>query len=347
MKTHLNTLYITTQGAYLGRQGEAVVVRCNNKTLGHLPLHNLAGIVCFGRVGCSPALLGACAEKGVAVSLLTERGRFLASVRGFTSGNVLLRRAQYKIADDPGVVLDVSRRIVMAKVANSRSVLLRTARDCDADDPRGAPLDSAAGRLGASIHELRQADAVNKVRGLEGEAATHYFGAFDALLSPVPDRDAFRFVRRSRRPPLDPINALISFLYTLLLHDARSACESVGLDPAVGFLHADRPGKPSLALDLIEEVRAFLADRLAFSLINRRQIAASGFVVRDNGAVEMDDGTRKVVLAAYQQRKRDTITHPVLDEATTVGMLLHLQAALMARWIRGDIDAYPPFLWKG
>lgn len=346
MKTHLNTLYVTTQGAYLGRQGEAVVVRCDGKTLGRLPLHNLAGIVCFGRIGCSPALLGACAERGVAVSLLTERGRFLAAVRGFTPGNVLLRRAQYRIADDPAAVLDVARRIVMAKVANSRSVLLRTTRDCD-DDDRNASLQSAAGRLGASVHQLRQADAVNPLRGLEGEAATHYFGAFDAMLSQVPDRDAFRFVRRSRRPPLDRINALISFLYTLLLHDARSACESVGLDPAVGFLHADRPGKPSLALDLIEEVRAFLADRLAFSLINRRQIAAAGFRVRDNGAVEMTDDARKTVLTAYQQRKRDTIVHPVLDESTTVGMILHLQAALMARWIRGDVDAYPPFLWKG
>lgn len=347
MKTHLNTLYVTTQGSYLGRRGEAVVVRYEKKTLGHLPLHNLSGIVCFGRVGLSPALLGACGEKGVAVSLLTERGRFLASVRGFTPGNVLLRRAQYRLADDSGAALEVARRIVTAKVANARTVLVRAARDCEADDARASVLRTAAGRLGASIIELRGATEINQIRGLEGEAATRYFGIFGAMLSPVPDREAFRFVRRSRRPPLDAINALISFLYTLLLHDARSACEAAGLDPAVGFLHADRPGKPSLALDLMEELRAFVADRLAFSLINRRQITASGFKTRENGAVEMDDATRKAVLVAYQERKRDTLTHPVIDESTTVGMIPFLQASLMARWLRGDIDAYPPFLSRG
>ncbi len=347
MKTHLNTLYVTTQGTYLGKQGETIQVRASGKLLGQLPLHNLEGVVCFGRVGCSPALLGACAERGVAVSLLTEQGRFLAAVRGFTSGNVLLRRQQYRLADQAEIALEVARRVVLAKVANSRSVLLRGARDRDSgDDGRQGVLQAAINRLAASVPELRQAAALDQIRGLEGEAATHYFGAFNALLSPQASPDAFRFTGRSRRPPLDRINALLSFLYTLVLHDARSACESVGLDPCVGFLHTDRPGKPSLALDLMEEFRAFIADRLAFSLINRRQISADGFEVRENGAVVMNDVTRKTVLGAFQQRKRETLTHPFLQEQTTVGMLVHLQALLFARWIRGDLDAYPPFLWK-
>ncbi len=347
MKTHLNTLYITTQGAYLAKRGETVQVRVEGKVRAQLPLHNLESIVCFGRVGCSPALLGACADHGVAVSLFTERGRYLASVRGFSHGNVLVRRRQYSLADDPAIALAVARRIVLAKVANSRSVLLRAARDAGDHPERAADLERAATRLAATVHELRRAETLDSVRGLEGEAATHYFGAFDSLLSPSAAPEAFRFTRRSRRPPLDPINALISFLYTLLLHDARSACEAVGLDACVGFLHADRPGKPSLALDIMEELRAYVADRLAFSLINRRQITPDGFQCLDNGAITMDDTTRKTVLTAYQQRKRETLTHPFLEESTTVGMLPHLQALLMVRWIRGDLDAYPPFLWKG
>jgi len=347
MKTHLNTLYITTQGAYLAKSGQSVQVRVEGKARVQLPLHNLEGILCFGRVGFSPALLGACADQGIGVSLLTERGRFLASIRGFSHGNVLVRRRQYRLADDPTTALEVARRIVLAKVANARLVLLRAVRDARDHPDRVAALERSAARLTASVPELRQADALDAVRGLEGEAATHYFGAFNALLSPSIPAEAFRFNKRSRRPPLDPINALVSFLYTLLLHDIRSACEAVGLDACVGFLHTDRPGKPSLALDLLEELRAYVADRLAFTLINRRQIDAGGFRQLDNGAVAMDDATRKTILTAYQQRKRETITHPFLNESTTVGMIPHLQALLMVRWIRGDLDAYPPFLWKG
>jgi CRISPR-associated protein Cas1 len=347
MKTHLNTLYVTTQGSYLAKQGQTVQVRVEGKPRAQLPLHNLEGIVCFGRVGCSPALLGACADQGVAISFLTERGRFLASVVGAAHGNVLVRRRQYRLADDPSVALDVARRIVLAKVANGRSVLLRAIRDVEGDPDRIATLRHEAGRLSASIHELRTVDKLDSVRGLEGEAATHYFGAFDALLTDPTGAEAFRFTRRSRRPPLDPINALISFLYTLLLHDTRSACEAVGLDSCVGFLHADRPGKPGLALDLMEELRSYVADRLAFSLINRRQVLAGGFRRLDNGAIVMDDATRKAVLVAYQHRKRDALTHPFLAEQTTIGMLPHLQALLLVRWLRGDLDAYPPFLWKG
>lgn len=347
MKTHLNTLYITTPGAYVAKQGEAVQVRVDGKARAQFPLHNLEGIVCFGRISCSPALLGACAEKGIAVSLFTEYGRFLASVRGFSHGNVLVRRRQYRLADDPAVALEVARRIVLAKVANSRSVLLRAARDAADSSGRVDDLKKNASRLAASVHELREADTLDAIRGLEGEAATHYFGSFNSLRSAVATSQVFRFTARSRRPPLDPINALISFLYSLLVHDVRSACEAAGLDSCVGFLHADRPGKPSLALDIMEEFRGYLADRLAFSLINRRQVTPGGFSQLDTGAVLMDDSTRKTVLVAYQERKRETLTHPYLGETTTVGMLPHLQALLMVRWIRGDLDAYPPFLWKG
>jgi CRISPR-associated protein Cas1 len=245
------------------------------------------------------------------------------------------------------IVLSYARAYVLEHVSNTRCVNHRAARDCEEGSERTASLDRVSVRLAASIAELRQAETIDAVRGLEGEAATHYFGAFNSLLSDSPAPVAFRFTQRSRRPPLDPINALISFLYTLILHDARSACEAVGLDACVGFLHADRPGKPSLALDLMEELRAYLSDRLAFSLINRRQIKPEGFRRLDNGAVLMDDATRKTVLTAYQQRKRETLTHPILNEPTTVGMLLHLQSLLFVRWVRGDLDAYPPFLWRG
>jgi CRISPR-associated protein Cas1 len=347
MRTHLNTLYITTPGSYVAKQGQTVQVRIDGKVRAQFPLHTLESIVCFGRVGCSPSLLGECAEKGVSVSWFTEYGRFLASARGFSHGNVLVRRQQYRLADDPTVALEVARRIVLAKVANSRSVLLRAARDASEAPERAESLRNTAGRLSASIQELRMAPTLDIVRGLEGEAATHYFSAFNSLLSVSASTDTFRFTVRSRRPPLDPINALISFLYTLLAHDLRSACEATGLDSCVGFLHTDRPGRPSLALDLMEELRAYLTDRLAFSMINRRQIAPEGFRRLDNGAISMNDATRKAVLVAYQDRKRETLTHPFLGETTTVGMLPHLQALLLVRWIRGDLDAYPPFLWKG
>jgi CRISPR-associated protein Cas1 len=342
-----NTLYITTQGAYLAKSGLSVQVRHEKKTLRQLPLHNLDGIVCFGRVGASPALMGACAEAGVAISFLTERGRFLAQVTGFTRGNVLLRRRQYHLADDEAVASTLARDIVRAKLTNARTVLVRAARDAPEGSDRRAVLQRQAQRLSASLEELPGTASLDALRGLEGEAATQYFRAFDALQSCPPTADGFAFTHRSRRPPLDRINALLSFLYTLLLHDVRSACETAGLDPCVGFLHADRPGKPSLALDIMEEFRPVLADRLALSLINRRQIAPEGFRVEASGAVLMDDATRKAVLTAWQQRKRETLTHPFLGETVPWGLLVHLQARLMARFLRSDLDAYPPFIWKG
>lgn len=344
MKQHLNTLFVTTDGSYLARQGEAVLVRVEKQTKLRVPIHTLGGIVCFGRVGLSPSLMGLCGEKGVCISLLSNHGRFLARVNGFTSGNVLLRREQYRRADSPMDTAAISRVIVAAKIANARSVLLRHLRDYPQTIGR-AEIDKAIAYLAQSIDLLRNpALSADSIRGVEGDSAGCYFGIFDHLI--VAQKESFAFKVRSRRPPLDPVNALLSFLYSMLAHDVRSACETVGLDPQVGFLHRDRPGRPGLALDLMEEFRPFLADRLALSLINRRQVSASGFKIAENGAVQMDDATRKAVLVAYQKRKQEEILHPFLNEKVSIGLLAHLQARLLARHLRGDLDAYPPFIWK-
>ncbi len=343
MKTHLNTLFVTTQNSYLAKDGATVTVRVAKQVLARVPLLNLAGIVCFGRVTCSPFLLAACAEAGIAVSLMTERGRFLAAVQGFSPGNVVLRRTQYRQADDPDATREIARTIVLGKLANCRTVLLRAARDSQ-DPTISDSLQATAKRLGANIHDVQHADSADQIRGLEGESATSYFGAFNDLLAA--DQPAFRYEKRTRRPPLDPLNSLLSFVYTLLTHDMRSACEACGLDAAVGYLHRDRPGRPSLALDLMEEFRPVLADRLVLSLINRKQVEAAGFKTLENGAVMMTDATRKTVLVAWQQRKQDEITHPFLNEKMSLGFVLHVQARLLARYLRGDLDAYPPFLWK-
>jgi CRISP-associated protein Cas1 len=343
VKRHQNTLYVTTQGTYLGKDGEAVEVRLQEETRMRVPIHTLGSIVCFGRVGFSPLLLGFCGERGVGVSFLTETGRFLARVQGPTSGNVLLRREQYRRADDERACAGLVQAIVTAKIANGRTVLLRALRD--RPDSLGANyLRSAVSALAQALDSLRDEALVDTLRGIEGHAARIYFSAFDHLIAQ--QKEDFYFRERSRRPPLDNVNALLSFLYTLLRHDVQSALESVGLDPAVGFLHRDRPGRPGLALDLMEELRCFLADRLALSLINLQQIRPSGFTRNESGGVVMDAETRKIVLTAYQKRKQEEIQHPFLGEKTTVGLLPHLQAALLARTLRGDLDGYPPFLWK-
>jgi CRISPR-associated protein Cas1 len=343
LKHHLNTLFVTTQNSYLAKAGESVLVRVEKQTKLRVPVHTLGGIVCFGRVGVSPALMGLCGQRGVAISMLTERGGFLAKIDGFTAGNVLLRREQYRRADDPGASAAVARAVICAKVANARSVLLRNARDYP-DAPGRPAVESAAARMAQVVEQAQRTDVLDGLRGLEGEAANYYFGAFDHLLTA--QRDAFAFTSRSRRPPLDRLNALLSFLYAMLGHDARAACEAAGLDPQVGFLHRDRPGRAGLALDLIEEFRPFLADRLALSLVNRKQVQADGFVTADSGGVSMTDATRRAVLVAYQKRKQEEVVHPFLDEKVSVGLLVHLQARLLARHLRGDLDAYPAFVWK-
>lgn len=343
MKQHLNTLFVTTEGSYLAKDGEAVAVRVQRETRLRIPLHNLGGVVCFGRVGLSPAAMAACAEAGVSISLLSQYGRFRAAVVGFTPGNVLLRRQQYRTADDPAAACRIARNMVAAKIANCRSVLLRAARE----SPEGgmAPvLTAAADRMAGDLKSAQACESLESLRGIEGASANAYFGVFGYMV--IAAQEEFRICGRSRRPPTDPLNALLSFLYSLLAHDARSACEACGLDAAVGFLHRDRPGRPGLALDLMEEFRPLLVDRLVLSLVNRRQVAASGFTTAASGAVTMDDKTRKTVLVAYQKRKQATIHHPFLGEKTTVGLLTHLQARLLARHLRGDLDAYPPFLWR-
>lgn len=343
MKKHLNTLFVTTQGAYLSKDGECVLVKVEREERLRLPIHTLDGIVCFGNISCSPFLMGFCAERDVTVSFLSEYGRFLARVQGPVSGNVLLRRQQYRNADDPGFSAVQARAFVAGKVNNCRTIILRALRDHSDKVDTGA-MRAAADRLGAILSQLQQGLSLDTARGFEGEAAKIYFSVFNQLISA--QKDDFFFHERSRRPPLDRVNCLLSFLYTLVMHDARSALESVGLDPAVGYLHRDRPGRPGLALDLMEEFRPFLADRLALSLVNLGQVKGKGFTISESGAVLMDDETRKVVLVAYQKRKQDEIMHPFLNETIQVGLLFYSQALLLARFLRGDLDGYPPFLWR-
>lgn len=346
MRRHLNTLYVTSQGSYLAKDGANVVVSVERVEKARVPIHTIGAIVGMGQVAMSPPLMGYCAESGVTVAFLTENGRFLARVEGPVAGNVLLRREQYRRTDDGERCALIVRSIVIGKALNQRAVLRRGLRD-----HRDRLAEGQASALDETVRRLtdiaRRAEGVNDtdgLRGLEGEAAAAYFHVLDHLN--LVDEPALRFRGRSRRPPLDPFNALLSFVYTLLVHDCRSAAETVGLDPAVGFLHRDRPGRPSLALDLCEELRPWLADRLVLSLLNRRQLTAGDFRQAENGAVLMTDDARKAVLVAYQERKREELRHEFLGEALTIGLVMHVQAQLLARHLRGDLDGYPPFVWK-
>ncbi|MBU1693351.1 MAG: type I-C CRISPR-associated endonuclease Cas1c [Verrucomicrobia bacterium] len=343
MKKLLNTLFVTTQGAYLCHEGESVLVRVENETKLRIPIHTIGGIVCFGQVSCSHPLMGLCGERGVAISYLSERGQFFARVHGPISGNVLLRREQYRRADQADKSAELARSIVAGKIANARTVLQRAGRD-HAEKGGNEDIARAVLRLATLLSDLKQTLPVEILRGKEGEAANIYFGVFNHLITA--QKEDFFFTVRSRRPPLDNMNALLSFLYTLLVHDASAALEAVGLDPQVGYLHALRPGRPALALDLVEEFRSFLADRLALSLINLRQVQGKGFAKTESGAVVMDDDTRKTVLMAYQKRKQEEVMHPFVEETVPVGLLFHLQAQLLARHLRGDLDGYPPFIWR-
>lgn len=343
MKKLLNTLFVTTQGAYLSKEGETVIVKVDGEVSLRLPIHTLGGIVCFGNVSCSPFLMGLCAVSGVAVSFLTENGGFLAKVQGPVSGNVLLRREQYRKADDLMASALIARSILTGKLANCRTVLQWLLRD-HADKIDTDAISGASQRLVNAMRRLQTEASLDILRGIEGVSADAYFSVFNHLITS--QKNEFSFYERNRRPPLDNVNCLLSFIYTLLMHDVRSALESVGLDPAVGFLHRDRPGRYSLALDIMEEFRPYIADRLALSLINLCQVQGKGFKKKESGAVLMDDDTRKTVLIAYQKRKQEVIEHPFLREKVEIGLLPYVQALLMARYIRGDIDAYPPFIWK-
>lgn len=342
MKKLLNTLYVTSEDSYLALDGENVVVLEQEKELGRLPLHNLESIVSFGYRGSSPALMGACAERNINLCFLTPQGKFLARVTGKTRGNVLLRKEQYSRSESEESI-DVARNCIIGKIYNARWVLERAVRDhvMQVDVER---VKKASEYLNQTLKEIRKCADKDSLRGYEGEAASIYFGVLDELI--LQQKKDFTFQGRNKRPPLDNVNALLSFTYTLLANSTASALETVGLDPYVGFMHTDRPGRASLALDLMEELRAVLADRFVLTLINKKIVTAKDFQKKENGAVIMKDSARKQVLAEWQKRKKEEITHPFLKEKVEWGMVPFVQSMLLARYLRGDLDAYPPFLWK-
>lgn len=343
MKEILNTLYIQTQGAYLRLDHDTLKLEVERKTTFQIPLHHLGGIVVFGNVLISPFLIHRCAEDGRSVVWLSENGRFQARIAGRTTGNVLLRRSQHAAVDQPDAALLIARHIIAGKLQNARSVLMRAAREAVEPGDR-AILSTAAKTHAEAIHSVESATDIGKLRGIEGNAAKSYFAAFTSMVRT--NRPAFTFTERSRRPPRDPINSLVSFVYTLLVGECIAACEGVGLDPQMGFLHTLRPGRPSLALDLMEELRAPLADRLVLTLINRGQIKPDDFIERPGGAVHMKDAARKTLLATYQKRKQEEVSHLIVGSKVSLGLIPHVQARLLARHLRGDTPTYQPFVQR-
>ena len=343
MKQLLNTLYVTSEDIYLSLDGENILANRDGQTVARYPLHTLQSIITFSYAGASPALMGACAERNISLAFCTPYGKFLARVGGETSGNVLLRRKQYRVADDPAESCEIAKNMILGKVYNAQHSIERTRRDhgmrIDAEK-----LAAASDQLKESFASIMECTALDSLRGLEGAAATVYFGVLDEMI--LNQKDVFTFHGRSRRPPLDPMNAMLSFAYSLLGHDCAAALESVGLDSYVGFMHRDRPGRSSLALDLMEELRPCMADRFVLTLINNRIIRESDFEYQATGAVLLNDTGRKTFLKNWQEKKKDTLTHPFLGEKMVWGMVPYLQAMLLARYLRGDLDAYPPFLWK-
>lgn len=341
-QTLLNTLYVMTDGAYLHLDNDTIRIDVERETRLRVPLHHLGGVVCCGDMLISPALMGRCVEAGITITLLGRNGRFRARVEGPVSGNVLLRQAQFEATRDSARVLGIARNIVAGKLRNSRTVLQRGGREAKADEDR-AMLDAAVLKFEASLRATSVAGTLDELRGVEGEAARTYFEAMHRLIRSDLRKD-FAPDGRSRRPPRDRMNALLSFLYTILTHDCRSALETVGLDPQVGFLHALRPGRPALALDLVEEFRAILADRVALTLVNRGQVKAGDFRVTEGGAVLMDDAARRAVSVAWQEKKQETLIHPLLENEVTIALLPQLQARLLARTLRGETEGYLPFV---
>jgi CRISP-associated protein Cas1 len=334
-----NSLYVTRQGAYVHKERETVVIEHERQKLMQVPIHSVSGLFCFGNVLVSPALMGFCGEKGVNLAFFTEYGRFYGRLQGKKSGNVLLRRAQYHADDETS--LEIARSMVAAKLVGSRNLLLRHQRN------HGTtwPVEHAAKHLAASIRLAKYVDNLDSLRGIEGDAAATYFSVFEELINEN-RREDYSFSGRNRRPPRDPVNALLSFVYAILGQDIGAALNGVGLDPQVGFLHADRPGRDSLAQDLLEEFRPWLADRLVLSLINRRQLKASDFITESSGAVRMSDGARKQLLVAYQEKKQQEVMHPFLKEKVPIGIIPHIQAMLLARHLRRDLERYPPCVMR-
>ena len=338
MKKLLNTLYITRQESYLHKERETIVIKNGKEKLAQFPALTISNILCFGQISISPFLMGYCGEKGIGLSLYTEYGKFLARVQGKQSGNVLLRRTQYRWADDNTKSLSIARLMVAAKIANARSILMREVRN-HGDNPI---LSKAIIKLASSLRRVQNASSVEETMGMEGDAASCYFGVFNELLR----AKGFTFGGRVRRPPTDPVNALLSYAYTLITHECASALQGVGLDPYVGYLHKDRPGRVSLALDLLEEFRSPWADRFVLTLINRQQIKSNDFIAEASGAVRLTDTARKEFLIAWQERKQVEVIHPYLQESVPIGLLPHCQAMLLARHIRGDTEYYPPYILK-
>lgn len=343
MKPLLNTLFVTSEDLYLTLDGENVVANRGKETVARYPLHTLQNIVSFSYAGASPALMGACAKRDVGLAFCSPRGRFLARVGGESRGNVLLRRTQYRAADDPAQSCRIARSMIFGKLHNARWSIERTKRDHGLRVDCGR-LDAASRRIQGLLEPVLEETDLDSLRGLEGIGAAAYFDVLDEMI--LSSKENFFFHERSRRPPLDRVNALLSFAYSLLAHDCASALEAVGLDSYVGFLHRDRPGRTSLALDLMEELRPCLADRFVLTLINNRVVKASDFLSAENGAVLLTDDGRKAFLQRWQERKREQLTHPYLEEKLPWGMVPYAQALLLARYLRGDLDGYPPFLWK-
>lgn len=343
MKKLLNTLYITSPDSYLALDGENIVILEKEQELGRIPLHNLEAVVSFGYRGVSPALMGACAEKNISLSFMTPQGKFLARVTGKVRGNVILRKKQYRVSDDKTACLDISKNCILGKVYNCRWVLERATRDhamqIDIDGVK-----RASEFLQNSMKSIKTCTDIEQLRGYEGEAASVYFRVFNELI--LQQKKEFTFNGRNKRPPLDRVNAMLSFFYTLLTNMTSSALESVGLDPYVGFMHTDRPGRASLALDMIEELRPILVDRFVLTMINKKMVSGKDFSIKEDGAVLINDKARKVLLTEWQNKKKDIITHPYLNEKVEWGMIPFTQSMLLARYLREDIDAYPPFFWK-
>ncbi|MCR8860629.1 type I-C CRISPR-associated endonuclease Cas1c [Bacillus pseudomycoides] len=343
MKKLLNTLFITQPDVYLSLDGDNIVLLKEKEKIGRLPLHNLESIVSFGYTGTSPALMGYCAEKNISLVFLTLNGRFLARVIGKSKGNVILRKKQYRISEDEVMSAKIARNFIIGKIYNNKWVIERMTRDyplrIDVDQFKGI-----SQHLSSIILEVRECEDLERLRGLEGQAAISYNKLFNQMI--LQQKEDFYFNRRSRRPPLDNVNAMLSFAYTLLANDVSSALEGVGLDAYVGFLHRDRPGRVSLALDVMEELRGVYADKFILSLINKKVVNKGDFLKKENGAVIMTDEARKKFLAAWQNKKQEKITHPYLGEKISWGLVPHAQALLLARYLRNDLDEYPPFLWK-
>ncbi len=335
MKKLINTLYITRQESYLHKERETIVIKQRGEKLGQFPALSIGNILCFGQVSVSPFLMGYCGEQGIGLAFYTEWGKFLARVQGKQTGNVLLRRTQYRWADDESKSLSIARLMVAAKVTNSRAVLMREIRNHGDNEPLGFVVK----KLATSLRRVKCSASIEEMMGMEGDAARAYFSVFNELIR----GNRFVFGSRIRRPPTDPVNALLSFSYSLITNECASALQGVGLDPYVGFLHKDRPGRLSLALDLLEEFRAAWADRFVLTLINRQQIKLGDFVSEASGAVRLSDDARKAFLVAWQERKQVEIMHPYLQESVPIGLLPHCQAMLLARHLRGDTEYYPPY----